>query len=89
MTDDNDHSELLTDLALVGLRAKQSDTKILLGIKAKATMKPRRISTVDGLLDVLNRAIFEKQSKKISGRQFKRIRAKVNAGIKKSPTAVG
>lgn len=85
MIDDGNHSELLTDLSLVGLRAKQADTRILLGVKSRKTFSTRRVSTYDGLLDVLNRAIFEKDAKRISGRQLKKIRAKVNAGIKALP----
>lgn len=83
--DDGDFSELLTDLSLVGLRSKQADTRILFGVKAKAGIKPRRASVYDGLIDVLNRAIFEKDAKKLSGRQFKRIRERVNKGIRALP----
>ena len=85
MTDDGNHSELLTDLSLVGLRNAQAKMKILLGVKTKAGIKARRVSTVDGLVDVLNRALAEKTTGKISGRQFKRIRSKINAGIRKLP----
>ena len=88
MTDDGDYSEILTDLSLVGLRSKQADTRILLGVKAKASaLKPRRVSVYDGLIDVLNRAIFEKDAKKLSGRQFKRIRERVNKEIRALPLA--
>ena len=87
MNDDGDHSELLTDLALVGLRNAQAKIKILLNVKAPAGIKPRRVSVVDGLVDVLNRAICEKDAKKISGRQLKIIRARVNSEIKRLAVA--
>ena len=88
MSDDIDHSELLTDLAVLQQRYRQADTKMVLNVKAPAGIKPRRASAIDGLVAVLNRAICEKDAKKISGRQLKIIRARVNAGIKRL-SAVG
>lgn len=83
--DDGDFSELLTNLSVVGLRAKQHDTKILIGIKSKAGIKPKPMSTYDGLIDVLNRAAFERDAKKLTGRQFKRIRERVGKEIRALP----
>ena len=84
-SDDGNYSELLTDLSLIGLRNAQAKMKILLGVKSNTGIKARRVSTVDGLVDVLNRALAEKTTGKISGRQFKRIRSRVNAGIRALP----
>ncbi len=81
-SDDSDHSEILTDLAILQLRYRQADTKLLLNVKTATPMKPRRASSAEWMLDSLNRAIFDKDAGRISALELGQIRAKVNAGIK-------
>lgn len=75
---DNDYSELLTDLALVGYRNREPRLLFFKSFKPKAC-KPKK---ADALVALLSKALDAKIAGKISGRQFKRLREKVNRAIR-------
>ena len=79
MTDD--YSKLLTDLALIGHRSRDVRVLFFKSI-TKAGRKPARPSHVDALVSLLSKALDQKLARKISGRQFKRIRHHIDRAIK-------
>lgn len=87
MNDDGDFSELLVDLALIGVRARQAKTKVLLGIRSDKPFSTRRVSTGDALVDVLNRAVSAKQAGKLGADGLKTIRQRVMGELRKLPVA--
>jgi hypothetical protein len=78
-----DYSELLTDIALLQHRARP--VKALLFIKRTGKKaKPVKPSHTDALISLLSKALDQKLARKISGKQFKRIRHHIDRAIKHS-----
>ena len=77
-----DYSKLLTDLALIGHRNRTVRVFFFKSINASTGRKPPRPSHGDALVALLSRALDQKLARKISGRQFKRIRHRIDRAIK-------
>ncbi len=82
-----DFSSLLTDIAL--LQHRNRPVKALLfkarpGTTGKKA-KPAKPSLTAALVSLLSKALDEKLARKISGRQFKNLRYRVDKAIRRLP----
>jgi hypothetical protein len=79
-----DYSIILTDLALLGHRNRPVKAllfKVRPGTTGKPA-KPVKPSHTAALVGLLSKALDQKLARKISGKQFKRIRHRIDRAIK-------
>ena len=80
---DGNFSDLLTDLSLVGHRAKKP--KILLNIRSTGTARPVKPSHYDSLVGILSKALDARLARKLTRAQYKAVSIRAKNAIRRLP----